>query len=82
LAADAEAASVSGGQRQYLLTIGELALRRQDRSLFWPARAFLPTQTTFLRRIAMLRDSSIRFEQPSLAVRLRRLRRERKDSPE
>ena len=31
LAADAAAASVSGGQRQYLATIAELALRQQDR---------------------------------------------------
>ena len=65
LAADAAAASVSGGQRQYLLTIAELALRRQDRPLFWPARTFLPTRTTFLRRIAMLRDSKVRFDRLS-----------------
>ena len=40
LAADAAAASVSGGQRQYLTTIAELALRQQDRPLLWPARRF------------------------------------------
>ena len=60
LAADAAAAGVSGGQRRYLTTIAELALRQQDRPLLWPARTFLPTRTTFLRRIAMLRDSSDR----------------------
>ena len=70
LAADAAAASVSGGQRQYLVTIAELALRQPDRSLSWPARAFLPTRTTFLRRIAMLRDSHVRFDRPSAATRL------------
>jgi beta-lactamase regulating signal transducer with metallopeptidase domain len=70
LAADAVAASVSGGQRQYLLTIAELALRRQDRPLFWPARSFLPTQTTFLRRIAMLRDSKVRIDRLSPVTRL------------
>ncbi|MGD0382785.1 MAG: M56 family metallopeptidase, partial [Thermoguttaceae bacterium] len=46
LAADAAAASVSGGQRQYLTTIAELALRKQDRPLLWPARTFLPTRNT------------------------------------
>ena len=70
LAADAAAASVSGGQRQYLTTIAELALRKQDRPLLWPARTFLPTQNTFLRRIAMLRDSKLRFDRLSPAARL------------
>ena len=70
LAADAAAASVSGGQRQYLTTIAELALRQQDRPLLWPARTFLPTQTTFLRRIAMLRDSKLRFDRLSPVTRL------------
>ena len=65
LAADAAAAGVSGGQRQYLTTIAELALRQQDRPLLWPARTFLPTRTTFLRRIAMLRDSKLRFDRLS-----------------
>ncbi len=69
LAADAAAASVSGGQRQYLMTIAELALRQQERPLSWPARTFLPTQSTFLRRIAMLRDSKLRFDRLSPAVR-------------
>jgi beta-lactamase regulating signal transducer with metallopeptidase domain len=70
LAADAAAASVSGGQRQYLTTIAELALRKQERPLLWPARTFLPTQNTFLRRIAMLRDSKLRIDRLSPAGRL------------
>jgi beta-lactamase regulating signal transducer with metallopeptidase domain len=37
LAADAAAASVSGGQRQYLTTIAELALRQQTLPMLWPA---------------------------------------------
>ena len=69
LAADAAAASVSGGQRQYLRTIAELALRRQDRPLSWPARSFLPSRNTLIRRIAMLRDSKLRFERLSLSGR-------------
>jgi hypothetical protein len=70
LAADAAAASISGGQRNYLATIAELALNQQDPPLLWPARTFLPTQTTFLRRIAMLRDSKLRFDRVSLTARL------------
>jgi beta-lactamase regulating signal transducer with metallopeptidase domain len=69
LAADAAAARISGGQRQYLTTIAELALSQQDRPLLWPARTFLPTRNTFLRRIAMLRDSNLRFERLSPLAR-------------
>ena len=69
LAADAAAASVSGGPRQYLSTIAELALRTERRRLSWPTRTFLPTRTTFLRRIAMLRDSEPRSDHLSRAVR-------------
>ena len=68
--ADAAAASVSGGQRQYLVTIAELALRQHDRPLVWPARTFLPTRTTFLRRIAMLRDNKLPRDRLSPSARL------------
>ncbi len=47
LAADAAAARISGGQRQYLTTIAELALSQHDRPLLWPVRTFLPTRNTF-----------------------------------
>lgn len=70
LAADAAAANVLGGRREYLATIAELALRQEDRPLAWPARSFLPTQTTFLRRIAVLRDSKRRFDRLSPAARV------------
>jgi beta-lactamase regulating signal transducer with metallopeptidase domain len=70
LAADAAAAGVSGGQRQYLVTIAELALNQQDRPLFWPARSFLPTHNNFLRRIAVLRNNKLRFNRPSPVTRL------------
>jgi beta-lactamase regulating signal transducer with metallopeptidase domain len=53
----ADAAAVSGGQQAYLKMLAELALRQPDRPLSWPARTFLPTRRTFLRRIEMLRDS-------------------------
>ena len=70
LAADAAAAEVSGGPRQYLSTIAEIALLTQDRRLSWPTRTFLPTRTTFLRRIAMLRGGQARFERVSPLGRL------------
>jgi beta-lactamase regulating signal transducer with metallopeptidase domain len=69
LAADAAAASISGGSRQYLSTIAELALHTQHRRLSWPTRTFLPTQTTFLRRIAVLRDHEVRFDRVSPGAR-------------
>ncbi|MBC8872564.1 MAG: DUF1559 domain-containing protein [Planctomycetes bacterium] len=57
LAADADAAPFAGGQQPYLTTLAEMALRQRDHRLSWPARAFLPTRGTFLRRIEMLRNS-------------------------
>ncbi|MCH7988260.1 MAG: DUF1559 domain-containing protein, partial [Planctomycetes bacterium] len=57
LAADATAAALSGGQHRYLQTLAEMALRQADRPVAWPARTFLPTRRTFLRRIEMLRDT-------------------------
>jgi beta-lactamase regulating signal transducer with metallopeptidase domain len=59
LAADATAASLSGGRKIYLQSLAELALHTTERSLGWPAHPFLPTQGTFLRRIEMLRDSKL-----------------------
>jgi beta-lactamase regulating signal transducer with metallopeptidase domain len=70
LLADAAAARISGGQRQYLAAIAELALRQQDRPLVWPARAFLPTRKAFLTRIATLRDSKPGLDRPSLIARV------------
>ena len=58
-AADAAAARLLGGQRRYLSTIAEIALDRNEQMLMWPARSFLPTKNTFLRRIAMLRDNKL-----------------------
>ena len=57
LAADARAAHVTGGPQSYLLTLAELAVRQPECSVAWPARAFLPTRGTLLRRIEMLRDT-------------------------
>ena len=56
LAADAWSAQLSGGRLPYLTTLAQMALRRDDRGLSWPARAFLPTRGTFVRRIEMLRN--------------------------
>lgn len=58
-AADAAAARLAGGQQSYLQTLADLALRQADRPLPFPARTFLPTRHTFLRRIEMLHDAKI-----------------------
>ncbi|MCA9108762.1 MAG: M48 family metalloprotease, partial [Planctomycetaceae bacterium] len=55
--ADALAAQITGGSRPYLETLARLALHQDEASVSWPARAFLPTRRTLLRRIDMLRDS-------------------------
>ena len=61
LAADAWGARLSGGNRPYLEALARLALRRSgtlESSLAaWPARPFLPTRGTLLRRIDMLREA-------------------------
>jgi hypothetical protein len=70
LAADAWTARLSGGNLPYLTTLARMALRRDDRAPGWPARAFLPSRGTFVRRIEMLRDSKrIRHVLPSRATR-------------
>ena len=56
LAADSVAAYVAGGQVRYLRVLAKLALEHQDQFVGWPARAFLPTRHTFLRRLEMLRS--------------------------
>ena len=56
LAADALAATVSGGRTAYLRTLAELSLRCAESHVAWPARAFLPSHGTLLRRIEMLRN--------------------------
>ena len=56
LAADADAARHSGGVQKYLRNLAELAVRQADRPVAWPARTFLPSRGTLLRRVEMLRD--------------------------
>ena len=58
LAADAWGARLSGGKQSYLATLAQMALRRESRVPTWPARAFLPSRGTFVRRIEMLRNTS------------------------
>ncbi len=58
LAADSWAARLVGGKPAYLATLAHFALRRDSRSLSWPARAFLPSRGTFVRRIEMLRNTN------------------------
>jgi hypothetical protein len=56
LAADAWSARVAGGNLPYLTVLAQMALRQDDRVATWPARAFLPTRGTLVRRIEMLRS--------------------------
>jgi beta-lactamase regulating signal transducer with metallopeptidase domain len=71
LAADALAARVVGGKHAYLETLARIALRRDSCSVRWPARAFLPSRDTFVRRIEMLRNTNpIRHASLSSAARL------------
>lgn len=56
LAADAVAAECAGGREAYLQSLAALALREADRPIAWPARPFLPSRGTLLRRIEMLRN--------------------------
>lgn len=69
LAADSVAAGLSGGRRSYLTTIAAMAIEQDDHNVGWPARAFLPAKSTFLRRISMLRNSRFRIAPISLGVR-------------
>ncbi len=71
LAADAWGARLSGGTQTYLATLARMALRRDTGVLSWPARAFLPSRSTFVRRIEMLRHTNqIRHASLSSAARL------------
>lgn len=55
LIADEKAAAANGGRKTYLLTMAEMALKQDTNQLGWLAQPFLPTRTTFLRRIEMLK---------------------------
>ena len=64
-------ARLSGGTQTYLVTLARMALRRDTGVLSWPARAFLPSRSTFVRRIEMLRHTNqIRHASLSSAARL------------
>ena len=69
LAADALAATAAGGRTAYLRALAELSLRRPAGRVSWPARAFLPTRGTFLRRIEMLRDPRTTADAPAPLLR-------------
>lgn len=71
LAADALGARHAGGCEGYLVALSRLALRQDERSPCWPARAFLPARGTLIRRIAMLREENRtgNFDRPWSGVR-------------
>jgi beta-lactamase regulating signal transducer with metallopeptidase domain len=72
LAADAWGAALSGGKTTYLASLAQMALRRDTKALTWPARAFLPSRGTFVRRIEMLRNTT-RISHASLPISARLL---------
>ena len=57
LLADQMAASVSGGSKNYLATMAEMALIHDSKQMGWLAQPFLPTRKTFVRRIEMLKGN-------------------------
>jgi beta-lactamase regulating signal transducer with metallopeptidase domain len=57
LAADACGVRHSAGKESYVVALARLALYQDNRALAWAARPFLPTRSTFLRRIEMLRNT-------------------------
>ncbi len=74
LLADSRAAVANGGQQTYLLTMAEMALRQDQNQLGWLAQPFLPTRTTFLRRIEMLKgEKKLRGSKNRVANWLARL---------
>lgn len=56
LTADEAAAETSGGAGPYLVVLAEMAVSQTPYRLTGPARAFLPTHSTFMRRIEMLKQ--------------------------
>jgi hypothetical protein len=58
LAADATAAAVTGSKEDYLGTLAAQMLRADKARLAWAAQTFLPTRSTIVRRIEMLRSKS------------------------
>ncbi len=57
LAADATAARLAGGRETYLHSLAALTLRADNFRPRWAAQTFLPTRSTFLRRIEMLKQT-------------------------
>jgi beta-lactamase regulating signal transducer with metallopeptidase domain len=57
LAADACGVRHSSGKESYVVALARMALYQDNRALAWAARPFLPTRSTFLRRIEMLRNT-------------------------
>ncbi len=72
LAADACGVANSLGKESYVVALARMALYQDNRALAWAARPFLPTRSTFLRRIEMLRNTNQISDAP-LSSRGRRL---------
>lgn len=55
--ADSLAAESVGSAPGYATTLASMAIREDETKLGWPARSFLPTRNTFMRRLEMLRKT-------------------------
>jgi beta-lactamase regulating signal transducer with metallopeptidase domain len=64
LAADAVGARLAGGTDSYLRSLSRLALEQDTPPAYSPARAFLPSRGTLIRRIAMLQNAPQNLGQP------------------
>ena len=73
LAADACGVACSGGKESYVVALARMALYQDNRALAWAARPFLPSRSTFLRRIEMLRNTYSELQTRPFAPATRRL---------
>ena len=69
LAADALGSRFAGGTALYLQSLSRMALRLDGKTPSLPARAFLPTKRTLIRRITMLNHETVCVETPWTTVR-------------
>lgn len=63
LAADTVAATITGSRQVYLTTLAQMALRADEQTIPWPARAFLPGTSLLVKRVTWLKKNKTQEEQ-------------------
>jgi hypothetical protein len=63
LAADAWAADITGSRQTYLTTLAQMALRADEQTVPWAARAFLPGTGLLVKRVTWLKRNKSQEEQ-------------------